>query len=137
MCEDYVSARKGLFPEHLWPHQGQDWASYPTAEKRPSHFPLHVVAEDGSSQTLQLPTAYHPGPVLLVKWGPPRLLSRTAPDEQVPHELWMHFPEVKSLRSVFDKLRAKRIKSGEFDQRAFARLLAKIAYGFAIVKGMP
>lgn len=100
--------------------------------ERPALLPLRIQSIDGQDTTLNVPALEHPGPLVLVDWGPPRLMSGHRAGDRVAHRVWAHLPGARGIVEVFHRFSARKVNLPHFYQQPFAQLLAKIGYGFAV-----
>jgi hypothetical protein len=98
--------------------------------QRPSALVLEIERMSGTVERVRVQTEEHPSTLMMVTWGPPRLLSSTPGDAMV----FMHIPEPSIIPRLFCDLDAREVRLPEFDQLQFARLLAKIGYASGVAR---
>lgn len=106
-------------------------------EDRPSELPLEIESRKGSREKIQVPGTEHPSGILLVKFRPPGILSGEAPPkpgEMTDYKGWLHIPDPATIRTNFARPDLNEFIAANFDELAFARMLAKIACSFAVAE---
>jgi hypothetical protein len=101
-------------------------------KERPSHLRLDVVTIQGEVSPIHIAATDHPAPLALLVWGPPAVFQSGVPGAYIPAGVRIHFPDSEAMRHRLTATDAKGISINFRDTRFFARILAKIAYSFAV-----
>jgi HNH endonuclease len=111
------------------------------AAERPTTLPLRITIE-GREETRMVPVDDYPGaPLMAMKLGPPGIIIGLEPSDVFPQITPVMF--APSFPDTAERLKHVRAKAGpgqgiaiegQFDMRAFSRLLAKIAHCYAVAE---
>lgn len=106
-------------------------------EQRPSYLPLSIETRRGSKDKIRIPASEHPSGILLVKFPPPGILSGKPPPElgeTVHYEGWLHIPDPSTIRVNLSRSDVMEFIAANFDELAFAQLLAKVALSYSVAE---
>lgn len=139
-CADITSKfeRDVLRKAFLAPRAVLGFRSY-RKSRMPTHLPLMLDRGNGS-ETLQVPADDHPGIAVLPKFPPPAWLNNRSTKRGIdliggdP----VHFGAIDPLSLVKKYRGSKLTVEVGYEPTSFARMVAKIAYGYAVAAfGLP
>jgi hypothetical protein len=105
-------------------------------KERPDRLSFHVMAADGTFNTVSESVRDHPTELLLFAFSSPRILLGLPAFKtgEILSKAWRFGPSIQAMTEVATKHRGKGISVGQFDTLAFCRLLAKIGHSLAVAQ---
>lgn len=107
---------------------------FPTRRPKERHrlSPLHIVQNDNSVSTKQIPISDFPFGIVLARLQPPRILLGLPPVQNFPGaDFWRaNIPD--ELQATATRFGGKGFRLGSFHAGYFTRMLAKIGHAFAV-----
>ena len=100
-------------------------------KERPTALPLDIMHHDGTTHTQKVAVKDYPAALSLFQFGEPDILAGRPPSDMFHGSTGWVRHQIQQSRNVATKPNVKAVKIGEIHPGKFARMLAKIAHGYA------